>query len=135
MESCGRNYPSCTCLYYQRQPPTARGWWPVSLARFAPPFPSFVAISPPSPLLLLLTYEVDRSRLIPRRELLEKAFPPRPTRFPNDRAKLNRNFSLNTFSTREYYSKHRNVNFTGDGRICFHNDFDLCLLRSMTRCS
>lgn len=93
VESCGRNYPSCTCLYYQRQPPTARGWWPVSLARFAPPFPSFVAIFPPSPLLLLLTYEVDRSRLIPRRELLEKAFPPRPTRFPNDRAKLNRNFS------------------------------------------
>lgn len=36
-----------------------------------------------------------RSRPLPRRELLEKAFPPRPraTRFPNDRAKLNRNFS------------------------------------------
>lgn len=112
VESCGRNYPSCTCLYYQRQPPTARGWWPVSLARFAPPFPSFVAISPPSPLLLLLTYEVDRSRA---ESFWKKLF--HHVRELRDSRTIERNligtFQLEYVFTREYYSKHRNVNHWG----------------------
>lgn len=92
------------------QPPGGGGPFPSRDShRLFPPSSRF---PPPSPLLLLLTYEVDRSRA---ESFWKKLF--HHVRELRDSRTIERNligtFQLEYVFTHEYYSKHRNVNHWG----------------------